>query len=144
MKPQELLFWMVVGVLVAVLILLFSNQIIKNHLSQTTADNVIFILVATPVAEVGRDHDFDWAVVEPSSFRSIIQLAGRVLRHRDREVENPNIALMQYNLRALKGGGENLAFRYPGYETEKKYKLNTYDICKLIEKKSLQERVRRL
>lgn len=30
----------------------------------------------------GRDHDYDWAIVEPSSMRSIIQLAGRIRRHR--------------------------------------------------------------
>lgn len=35
-------------------------------------------MLATAVAEVGRDHDYDWAIVEPSSMRSIIQLAGRV------------------------------------------------------------------
>ena len=61
-------------------------------------------MVATPVEEVGRDHDFDWAIVEPSSYRSIIQLAGRVLRHRklDQDIQNPNIALMQYNLKGLR------------------------------------------
>ena len=35
MKPQELLFWIIVGVLVAALILLFTNQIIFNMLQAT-------------------------------------------------------------------------------------------------------------
>jgi len=35
MKPQELLFWIVVGILVAALILLFTNQIIMNMLKVT-------------------------------------------------------------------------------------------------------------
>jgi CRISPR-associated endonuclease/helicase Cas3 len=39
-------------------------------------------VLGSPVTEVGRDHDYDWAVVEPSSMRSLIQLAGRVRRHR--------------------------------------------------------------
>ncbi len=65
--------------------------------------SVLFILVATPVEEVGRDHDFDWAVIEPSSYRSIIQLAGRVLRHRfTRGLSHPNIAILEYNLKGYK------------------------------------------
>ncbi|MGK0476691.1 MAG: CRISPR-associated endonuclease/helicase Cas3, partial [Oleispira sp.] len=72
-----------------------SNPVIRQHLdgiNKNIADtkNVLFILVATPVEEVGRDHDFDWAVIEPSSYRSIVQLAGRVKRHREGEVESPN------------------------------------------------------
>ena len=35
MKPQELLFWIIIGILVAVLILLFANQIIFNMLQAT-------------------------------------------------------------------------------------------------------------
>ncbi|MEI8235768.1 MAG: type I-F CRISPR-associated helicase Cas3f, partial [Methylococcaceae bacterium] len=80
----------------------FENRLIRAHLDSTIAENVLFILVATPVEEVGRDHDFDWAIIEPSSYRSIIQLAGRVRRHRQTTVEQPNIAIMQYNLKALR------------------------------------------
>eukprot|EP00906_Rhabdomonas_costata_P019724 RCo028724 len=68
----------------------FAHPIIRGHLDACKANNLIFILVATPVEEVGRDHDFDWAVIEPSSFRSIIQMAGRVRRHRDGKVDQPN------------------------------------------------------
>ncbi len=32
MKPQSLLFWIIVGILVAVLLVLFTNQIIANML----------------------------------------------------------------------------------------------------------------
>jgi hypothetical protein len=55
---------------------LFDQSEIRQHLDNIKAKNVIFVLVATPVEEVGRDHDFDWAVVEPSSYRSFIQIAG--------------------------------------------------------------------
>ena len=48
------------------------NSIIRHHLDTTSAENILFILVVTPVEEVGRDHDFDWAVIEPSSYRFII------------------------------------------------------------------------
>jgi CRISPR-associated endonuclease/helicase Cas3 len=94
----------------------FSNEVIRQHLDSTDDEHVIFILVATPVEEVGRDHDFDWAIVEPSSYRSIIQLAGRVLRHRklEHDIHKPNIALLQYNLRGLRKA--KVAFEKPGFE----------------------------
>jgi len=111
----------------------FKNLIIRQHIDKSTAKHIIFILVATPVEEVGRDHDFDWAVVEPSSYRSIIQLAGRVRRHRGGGIEKENIALMQYNLKAYKAsdkqGGKY--FNRPGYEEKKR--LNTHDLKQLID-----------
>jgi CRISPR-associated endonuclease/helicase Cas3 len=76
----------------------------------------LFVVLATAVAEVGRDHDYDWAVVEPSSMRSIIQLAGRVRRHRSGAVQVPNIALLSHNLKALENPG-GAAFTRPGFET---------------------------
>lgn len=120
-----------------------KNKIIREHLDSTTAKNVMFILVATPVEEVGRDHDFDWAIVEPSSYRSIIQLSGRVRRHRKAEIDDPNIAVMQYNLRALRQNGkaETPAFCRPGYETAKSLKLNNHDLCKLIDETTLENSI---
>lgn len=76
----------------------------------------LFVVLATAVAEVGRDHDYDWAVVEPSSMRSIIQLAGRVRRHRAGAVTCPNIALLDCNLKALENP-QGVAFSRPGFET---------------------------
>ena len=81
-------------------------------------NNHIFVVIASPVAEVGRDHDYDWAIVEPSSMRSIIQLAGRVLRHRQDKVvleETPNILILQKNYKGLKG--ESPCFKWPGFES---------------------------
>jgi CRISPR-associated endonuclease/helicase Cas3 len=98
---------------------ILEDKVIRNHIDNSEAKNIIFVLVATPVEEVGRDHDFDWAVIEPSSYRSFIQLAGRVLRHRDKEVIEPNIAIMKYNYRALKTGGKKIAFKWPGYQNDK-------------------------
>ncbi len=111
----------------------FTNPVIRKHLNKNTTKNLIFILVATPVEEVGRDHDFDWAIVEPSSYRSIIQLAGRVRRHRDGEAEQANIALMQYNWKAYKDNdreGEKY-FNHPGYE--EKLNLETHNLAELID-----------
>ncbi|MDW5428720.1 type I-F CRISPR-associated helicase Cas3, partial [Acinetobacter baumannii] len=112
----------------------FLDDVIRQHLDSTDDEHVIFILVATPVEEVGRDHDFDWAIVEPSSYRSIIQLAGRVLRHRklDQDIQNPNIALMQYNLKGLRKA--KVAFEKPGFEINNdKFKLQTKNLKELLD-----------
>lgn len=45
----------------------FQDVVVRRHIEQAKAQNIVFILVATPVEELGRDHDLDWAVVEPSS-----------------------------------------------------------------------------
>lgn len=117
----------------------FSDPTIRNHLKSSQAKNVLFIVIATPVEEVGRDHDFDWAIVEPSSYRSIIQLAGRVRRHREGGVVHPNIALLQYNWKAFKNNdakGE-MYFRDPGYEKELEQALPTHDLKRIVDEVAL-------
>lgn len=119
-----------------------NHPLIRKHLNKTTAKHLIFIVVATPVEEVGRDHDFDWAVVEPSSYRSFIQLAGRVLRHRTLPTDGlqaPNMALMQYNLKGLLGN-ESTVFCRPGYESAR-HPLETHDLNKLVDAALLGERL---
>ncbi len=118
----------------------FDQEVIRRHLDSTPARQVIFILVATPVEEVGRDHDFDWAVVEPSSYRSFIQLAGRVLRHHDltENIESANIALLQYNLKGLQGKKE--VFCYPGYESEHN-QLESHDLKQLLAGETIDQRL---
>jgi CRISPR-associated endonuclease/helicase Cas3 len=116
-----------------------SNPIIRQHLDDSPAQSVMFIVVATPVEEVGRDHDFDWAIIEPSSYRSIIQLAGRVRRHRKTGVEQPNIAIMQYNLKALRNN-EKPVFCRPGFETLR-LQLITHDLCQLVDEEALKNAV---
>lgn len=109
-----------------------SDPVLRRHIDSTAAGKLLFIVVATPVEEVGRDHDFDWAIVEPSSYRSLIQLAGRVLRHRQMmgDITAPNIAVMEYNIRGLLG--EERAFLRPGFE-EGRYRLVTHDLCQLVD-----------
>ncbi len=65
-------------------------------------DKTVFLLITTPVIEVGRDYDFDFALIEPSSYMSIIQSTGRVLRHRrDHFVTMPNVFVMSDSVRGL-------------------------------------------
>ena len=119
----------------------FDDEVIRSHIDSCQTKDILFVVVATPVEEVGRDHDFDWAVIEPSSYRSIIQLAGRVLRHRNLAITHPNIALMQYNYKAFKENdkeGERY-FKYPGYEVN--VTLDTHNINELVDTKALSERL---
>lgn len=76
----------------------------------------LFIVLGSPVTEVGRDHDYDWAVVEPSSMRSLIQLAGRVRRHRPGAVRGVNMVVLDSNLRHYKKP-DKPAYEKPGFET---------------------------
>lgn len=124
----------------------FQNTLIRQHLEQVhqqgKAKHLIFILVATPVEEVGRDHDFDWAVVEPSSYRSIIQMAGRVRRHREGEISSPNMALLQYNWKGFLGNKGQDAFCKPGYENSHlSLQLATHDLCQLVDEQQLRQSV---
>ncbi|WML85494.1 type I-F CRISPR-associated helicase Cas3f [Thiothrix subterranea] len=117
-----------------------DNLLIKRHLQHCTKPNLIFILVATPVEEVGRDHDLDWAVIEPSSLRSIIQMAGRVMRHRVVSgLVGANLLLMEYNLKGFVGQ-QKVVFQQPGYESSR-YPLATHRLTDLLDTQALAERV---
>jgi CRISPR-associated endonuclease/helicase Cas3 len=95
----------------------------------------IFVVLATAVAEVGRDHDYDWAIIEPSSMRSIIQLAGRVQRHRKQEPKSENIHVLSKNYKGLKG--KDYPFTKPGFE--KSYlSYKSHDLEKLNLKKHIE------
>lgn len=77
----------------------------------------LFVVLGSPVTEVGRDHDYDWAVVEPSSMRSIIQLVGRVRRHRQGAANSANVLICEQNLKGFEQPGQP-AFWRPGFESE--------------------------
>ncbi len=117
-----------------------SHPTIRYHLDTATEKNIIFIVVATPVEEEGRDHDFDWAVIEPSSFRSIIQLAGRVRRHRAVCGKEPNIHIMQYNLKGLSEPDDTPVFCHPGYESNQNL-LKSHDVSRLVNEKMIRKSI---
>lgn len=115
---------------------LFSHPLVRDALAAHPEQDQLFVVLASPVAEVGRDHDYDWAIVEPSSSRSLIQLAGRVRRHRPDPVASSNLLLLQYNLLALQGS--KVAFTRPGFEETDKARLSTHDLYNLIPEEQLQ------
>jgi CRISPR-associated endonuclease/helicase Cas3 len=121
---------------------IFKDKALRAILDDGAETDHIFLVLASPVAEVGRDHDYDWAIVEPPSMRSIIQIAGRVRRHRPGAVEQANIVLLNQNLRALTDAVGEPAFKWPGFESktifgpndarEKRYLLKSHELKKLL------------
>ncbi len=92
---------------------------VQRLMRSASDSSVPFIVVATPVEEIGRDHDFDWAVIDPSSMQSVVQASGRVNRHRLKPCNGiPNICVMQFNWRHCRNEGDasRPAFCWPGYE----------------------------
>ncbi|MCB1764891.1 MAG: type I-F CRISPR-associated helicase Cas3 [Candidatus Competibacteraceae bacterium] len=117
----------------------FQQPSIRQRLDNVPETDHIFVVLATAVAEVGRDHDHDWAIVEPSSMRSFIQLAGRVRRHRAWVCpENqPNLYLLDTNIRHLVGSANGLAFLRPGFESAN-FRLNSHRLTELLEPEQWQ------
>ena len=110
----------------------FKLPDIRQRLDAHPEPDQLFVVLGSPVTEVGRDHDYDWAVVEPSSMRSIIQLAGRVRRHRPQACAAPNIHLLDHNLRHFIHRDE-AAFCKPGYEQNVgSFRLATHALSSLL------------
>lgn len=120
---------------------IFKQPEIIEAIKDSDKKNHIFIVIGTPVTEVGRDHDYDWAIIEPSSMRSIIQLVGRVWRHRPNKVaKSPNVAILGSNIESIKQGvnygAGSACFCKPGFE-QKPFLLTTHQTNKLIPQQQL-------
>ena len=116
---------------------IWQHESIQKAINNSDKAHHIFVVLASPVAEVGRDHDYDWAIIEPSSMRSIIQIAGRVLRHRDKIPEQPNILLLNKNYKALDAGPPPY-YERPGFES-KLLKLASYDLLDILNTEQYQQ-----
>ncbi len=114
---------------------IWQQPSIQKALAEYPEDNHIFVVLATSVAEVGRDHDYDWAIAEPSSMRSLIQLAGRIQRHRNQIPQTPNLMILSHNYQALIGRA--IAFEKPGFESGQ-FPLQSHDMHDLLEKGQFQ------
>lgn len=95
----------------------FQLADIRQRLDRHDEADHLFIVLGSPVTEVGRDHDYDWAIAEPSSMRSLIQLSGRLRRHREGECTSANLLIFDTNLRHFKDAGKP-AFCKPGFESK--------------------------
>ncbi len=116
---------------------IYRDPVVSAHIAKAETD-VMFVVLASPVEELGRDHDFDWAVIEPSSYRSIIQTVGRVQRHRLIEPAEPNVAILQYNMAHITNR-DGLCFRRPGFESDRsdRFALETHDMKELCDESFL-------
>jgi CRISPR-associated endonuclease/helicase Cas3 len=118
-----------------------ENQHLVGQVAHAGQKDTVFIVVATPVEEIGRDHDFDWAVIEPSSVQSIVQTAGRVNRHRQRDLrfepEKTNVGVMNINAKMARNFTPNewksIFFR-PGFDVGE----SSYREIMQKEKKSIE------
>ena len=109
---------------------LYEKEFMKDNIQK----NNIVIVIASPVEEVGRDHDFDWHITEPSSTRSIIQSSGRVYRHRYRENNtNTNIVILNKNFN-LQQGRITKIYSQPGFEEGNEFVGHTglHDLSDLV------------
>ena len=118
---------------------IFSDPIIRTHIDSSRINNITFVVISSPVEELGRDHDFDWAIIEPASYRSIIQTSGRVLRHRESSNTIPNIGILQYNWKSLHNNNEgDVCYTKPGFE-DFSCVLPSHNMFNLINEKDLKE-----
>ncbi|MFD2644183.1 type I-F CRISPR-associated helicase Cas3f [Pseudomonas japonica] len=121
----------------------FAQTDIREALRRYPEQEHLFVVLGSPVTEVGRDHDYDWAVVEPSSMRSLIQLAGRVQRHRNQPCDAANLLILDTNLRHFENRldprkRQQAAFVRPGFEQDgappdHRFRLTTHRLGKLLE-----------
>jgi len=120
---------------------IWEHTEIKEALQKSSKQHHIFVVLATAVAEVGRDHDYSWMIAEPSSMRSLIQLAGRIQRHRKKEPESENFLVLTKNIKALKG--KEIAYHRPGFETKggygnKRRVLKSKDLSEVLNSEDLK------
>ncbi|EGR5855755.1 hypothetical protein RGL65_005247 [Vibrio parahaemolyticus] len=98
----------------------FENELISKLVDESKINGkkeLMIVVSTTSIQETGRDHDYDWIITEPLSDRSIIQCAGRVLRHRPNVRPNhPNIVIFSDTIKSYMG--KPSAWGYPGIETD--------------------------
>jgi hypothetical protein len=85
------------------------------------------VVSTTSLIEVGRDHDYDWAILEPASVASFLQSIGRVLRHRKHAVipaSRHNILVLSHPLSTLRQRQHLWAF--PGIESPSPLRENLH------------------
>lgn len=109
---------------------IFNNKRVINAVSEAKEkgiSDIMFLVSTTSIEEVGRDHDFDYGITEPTLYRSIIQFSGRVKRHRVESVENENFLILDKTINEILSD-----------DNEKKEVLSKTDILSKLKKDSLK------
>ncbi len=114
----------------------YQHPGVRAALDNTAAQQQLFVVLASPVCEVGRDWDADWAIAEPSSMRSFIQLAGRVQRHRRKNPQHTNMLLLDAPVKHFTGfHGDAAVYQRPGFEkgdAGSRFRLNSHWLHDLL------------
>ncbi|KQN62400.1 hypothetical protein [Pseudomonas sp. Leaf58] len=100
---------------------IFQHDLVQKLMAiarQHGIRNIQLILCTTNIIEVGRDHDYDYAILEPSSTRSMVQAAGRVWRHRNKLLPEGmyNSMILSGPVKYLTRCESNDVWRFPGIE----------------------------
>lgn len=131
---------------------ILTNPLVRKALLGSSKKNLCIVVVTTSLEEVGRDHDFDWAITEPMSQRSLIQMAGRVQRHRLSPCVKPNVGIMQKCLKDVLSGNTSSRtrpFANPGIESriygdhdpEIVFHLDDHDASVIYDIEKISERI---
>ncbi|KMV35085.1 type I-F CRISPR-associated helicase Cas3f [Franconibacter pulveris] len=111
---------------------LWQTPSVSAALDSHPAQHHLFVVLASPVCEVGRDWDADWGIIEPSSMRSLIQFAGRIQRHRRKTPQAENLVILNRNIKALRATDEaQPAYQRPGFE-ESKFRLASHNLRDIL------------
>ncbi|MGR6034576.1 MAG: helicase [Candidatus Nitrosoglobus sp.] len=122
-----------------------NHPTLRVHLEncQQQGKTQLLVIVSTsPISEVGRDHDYDWGIVEPNSYWSLIQMAGRIWRHRRHLAAfQPNMRIMSQTMRGL--NNKPMRFTQPGPESNgfALYSDNATELDQVFDLDSLQKRI---
>lgn len=93
---------------------LCGSQRLFERASALRVRDIEIVVVTTPVIETGNDLDFDYAILDPISTRSIVQSAGRVRRHRPPQGSHPNVFILGRSPVVMQDG----CLMNPGVETK--------------------------
>lgn len=110
-----------------------KEHILYEKIKEFKEKNIVVLVSSTNILEVGRDHDYDWAILEFQNTKSLIQSMGRVRRHRTIESNEPNIAIMTDHLKVLNDNNSILK----GYTKFGILDNDQYEIFKFIDQKKL-------
>ena len=94
-----------------------SHPAVRAFLDESPAEDCLIIVATTSMEEVGRDHDFDYAIMEPGSYRSAVQIAGRIRRHRQESWNGYNLGILRLPRRAYRSPNRDGWYANPGIET---------------------------
>jgi CRISPR-associated endonuclease/helicase Cas3 len=123
-----------------------QHPAIREALAKSPGQDVM-VIVSTTLESTGRDHDFDWGVVEPVSARTVAQFAGRIHRHRT-GLAVDNLIVLGYPLRHIDHKQESDACYYwPGPENRpskdewKNYRLSSHEATEVLPDKVIDARL---